>query len=300
MVGSLIPNLIIAGAPKCGSTSLFDWLSGHPEVCASSVKETYYLMDEGYPLFRAESNIHKSGIDGWSVFFNHCTKEHQFFLEATPDYLYQETALDVIGSLPTIPAVVFILRKPSDRVYSLFQFARNNVSSLPKGLSFRSFVEAVMSEGSTAFLRNRPILQQAIVHSQYVDYLEHWVSQLGEAVRVVLFENMRDDPKGFMVDLSTQLDLDPSHFEDIDFFAKNQTYVVKHHALHKFKRKLSAFLPHGGYRQLLRTVYARLNTQAASKKSQDDILMLKVLDRHFFPYNKRLENLLDIDLSEWK
>ncbi len=300
MARKVTPSLIIAGAPKCGSTSLFDWLSSHPKVCASSVKETYFLMDEGYPLFRAENNIHKCGIEGYGNFFNHCIKGDQLLLEATPDYLYQKTALQVIGSLPTLPIALFILRKPSHRVYSLYQFARNNVSVLPKNISFRSFVEAVMGNDSESFLRNRPILQRAISHSQYVDYLECWVSRLGEAVRVLLFEDMCDDPKGFMVDLSAQLGLDPTHYEDFDFSVKNQTYAVKHHALHRFKRKLSKCLPHGAYRQLLRGIYAMLNTQVASKKSSDDVLMLETLDQHFLPYNKRLENLLDIDLSVWK
>ncbi|MCP5333794.1 MAG: hypothetical protein H7A13_10650, partial [Pseudomonadales bacterium] len=51
-----LPNLIIAGAPKCGTTSLFDYLVQHPQVGGSSVKETCYVMDRGYPLFKAQSN----------------------------------------------------------------------------------------------------------------------------------------------------------------------------------------------------------------------------------------------------
>tara|TARA_R110001592_G_scaffold122742_1_gene329768 strand:+ start:6112 stop:7002 length:891 start_codon:yes stop_codon:yes gene_type:complete len=294
------PDLIIAGAPKCGSTSLFGWIASHPGVCASSVKETYFLMDEGYPLFRTENNIHKSGIQGYDVFFNHCIKEKKFLLEATPDYLYQKTALEVISSLLLSSKVLFILRKPSDRVFSLYQFAKNNVSVLPKNIGFREFVEEIMGGGTQDFVRNRPILQQAIHHSQYVDYLEQWVSRLGERVHVVFFEDMRDNPKGFMMKLSAQLGLDTACFEEFNYSAKNQTYTVKHQAFHKFKRKLSKILPGGEYRQSLRDIYAMLNTQASSKKTPGDIEVLKMLDLHFSGYNKRLENLLDIELPAWK
>lgn len=299
----MMPDLVIAGAPKCGSTSLFDWFAEHPGVCASSVKETYFLMDEGYPLFRPENNFHKSGIEGYGTFFAHCTQHaegKQLLLEATPDYLYQKTALDVISSLPSSPKVLFILRKPSDRVYSLYQFARNNVSAIPRNIGFRSFVEAAMEGGSQSFLNNRPILQQAISHSQYVDYLDPWVSRMGARVHAILFEDMRADPKGFMVKLSDQLGLDATFFEGFDYSAKNQTYAVKLQSLHKFKRKLSKVFPKGRLRELMRGIYSNLNTQVPSNKIPDDIEVLKLLDLHFTSYNRKLGNLLDIDLSAWK
>jgi hypothetical protein len=47
-----LPNLVIAGAPKCGTSSLFYWLADHPQACGSTVKETFYLMDEEHPLRR--------------------------------------------------------------------------------------------------------------------------------------------------------------------------------------------------------------------------------------------------------
>jgi len=42
----IFPNLVIAGAPKSGTSSLFFWLAAHPEVCGSQKKETYFLADK--------------------------------------------------------------------------------------------------------------------------------------------------------------------------------------------------------------------------------------------------------------
>ena len=39
------PNLVIAGAPRCGTSSLFRWLADHPNVCTSAATETRYLLD---------------------------------------------------------------------------------------------------------------------------------------------------------------------------------------------------------------------------------------------------------------
>ena len=296
----VVPDLIIAGAPKCGSTSIFDWLSSHPEVCASSVKETYFLMDDAYPLVRKENNVHINGIEGYSNFFSHCSPNDKLLIEATPDYLYQETALDVLASLESPPNVLFILRKPSERVYSLYQFARNNVSSIPKNTGFREFIEAVMIYDDRSFLQGRRILQQSLRHSQYVEYLAQWIFRLNKHVHVVLFEDMRDSPKEFMVSLASQFGLDSAYFEDFDFMVRNKTYAIKQQSLHKLKRRLSSFLPLGAYRQLLRAIYAMLNTQATLSKSADDVEVLENLDRYFVGFNRELENLLGIDLSAWE
>lgn len=221
-------------------------------------------------------------------------------LEATPDYLYQNTALDVIGALPTLPKVLFVLRKPSERVYSLFQFARNNVSVIDKKVSFRSFLEAVMGGDRHGIIRNRPILQNAIRHSQYVNYLEPWIVRMGGQVSVELFEDMRTDPKLFMMRLADHLGIDNAFFEDFDFSPKNKTYAVKNQAMHLIKKKLSSFLPSGAYRQVLRSMYAKANTERSSKKTAEDMEALKMLDAHFAEFNDRLELLTGLDLSSWR
>ena len=47
---SLGRYLIIGGTTKAGTTSLHAYLSDHPQVCASSIKETRFFLDRDYPL----------------------------------------------------------------------------------------------------------------------------------------------------------------------------------------------------------------------------------------------------------
>lgn len=61
----VVPSLIIAGAPKCGTTSLFDYLIRHPDIGGSSVKETHYFMDCNYPLYNSKANYDDQA---WTVF----------------------------------------------------------------------------------------------------------------------------------------------------------------------------------------------------------------------------------------
>ena len=57
-----LPNLIIAGAPKCGTTSLFRWIDEHPEAEGSSVKETCFFVDPQSHVFDPSSNFASGGL----------------------------------------------------------------------------------------------------------------------------------------------------------------------------------------------------------------------------------------------
>ena len=89
----MLPNVVIAGAPKCGTTSLFAWLADHPDVCGSNVKEARYFLDPDDPLFDEISNFRDHGLAGYEAYFTDCEeRKAQVVLEATPVYLYQQTA----------------------------------------------------------------------------------------------------------------------------------------------------------------------------------------------------------------
>lgn len=111
-----LPNLIVAGAPKCGTSSLFSWLAAHPEVCGSYPKEPYYFMDVATPLFHPEANYDYHGLNRYASFFRHCSPQAKVLLEATPHYMYQD-ALNFFASLNPQPQIIFVLRKPSRQIF---------------------------------------------------------------------------------------------------------------------------------------------------------------------------------------
>ena len=41
-----LPNLIIIGAPKCGTTSLFNYLGQHNDIYLSKIKEPHFLVNK--------------------------------------------------------------------------------------------------------------------------------------------------------------------------------------------------------------------------------------------------------------
>ncbi len=63
-----LANLIIAGVNKAGTTSLFYYLSAHPEICGSKDKETCYFL----PLLYDQQ---VAPISEYEKQFSHCESE---------------------------------------------------------------------------------------------------------------------------------------------------------------------------------------------------------------------------------
>lgn len=301
----ILPNTVIAGAPKCGTSSLFTWLVDHPEVCGSGFKETRYFLDPDHPLLDPRSNYHEHGMAGYASHFRHCDGGRaKVILEATPHYLYQRTALEVLSGLDPLPTLVFLLRKPSDRTYSEFQFARNNRAVIDRGVTFREFVALVKSEDPS--LGGRRQLDAAIDHGKYITYLEAWADRFPRSkIHVFLFEDLQRDNRSFMQDVAASLEIDPGFYQTYNFPLKNLTYQVKFQVLHRVRSAVGRRIPRGPAKKLLhkatRRVYSAINIERIRPaKTPDDYEVLAELDGEFAPYNSRLAREIGVDLSAWQ
>jgi hypothetical protein len=113
-----IPDLFIIGAPKSGTTSLYEYLKGHPQVFMSVVKEPCYfsrdlaLDDSGnflvygrdeklyYDLFEDAGDAQRAG-------------------EGSTRYLYSTDAPALIHDVSPDAHVIAMLRNPVDMIHSL-------------------------------------------------------------------------------------------------------------------------------------------------------------------------------------
>jgi hypothetical protein len=300
-----LPTTVIAGAPKCGTSSLFTWLVDHPEVCGSHFKETRYFLDADHALLDRRSNYHEHGMAGYASHFRQCDGAHaKLVLEATPHYLYQRTALEALSSLDPLPTVVFLLRKPSDRTYSEYQFARNNRAVIDRDLTFREFVGMVRRED--AFLTGRRQLDAAIDHSKYIEYLEAWAARFPRSkISTFLFEDLLRDNRSFMQNVAASLEIDPGFYETYAFPLKNLTYQVRFQVLHRVRSAVGRRIPRGPAKNLVhkttRRVYSAVNIERTrAAKAHDDYEVLAELDREFAPYNAKLAHEMGVDLSSWR
>jgi hypothetical protein len=302
-----LPNLVIAGAPKCGTSSLYRWLADHPEACGSKVKETFYLMDAGHPLLRRGSNFHTRGLEGYAEFFGGCDGASRVVFEATTHYMYQRTPLEVLSKLTVTPRIVFLLRKPSERVYSSFRYSQNNLANVRADLSFARFVELSKADadgnvweeaaGASAF-----VLRNDIRYSRYVEHVHPWVERFGrERVHVLLFEDLKSNPRAFMKGFAAHARIDPAFYDAYDFPLKNETFGIRYPSLHRGVRKLNELVPARGLKGALKKVYVKAQSVGSNgARTPEDARALEELEREFRPFNRRLADELGLDLSAWE
>lgn len=301
-----LPNLIIAGAPKCGTSSLFRWLADHPEVCGSSVKETFYLMDPGHPLLRKNSSFHEHGLSGYQAYFRNSSAEHKIVFEATTHYIYQRTPIEVLSGLPEVPRIIFMLRKPSERVYSSFQYTKNNLANFTRDISFSQFVEIVRSNPEDTRLdeyagRSSYVLKNDLKYSRYIEYISRWRERFGgDRVHVFLFEEMKKNSPGFMKELASRIGIDSSFYDEYEFPVRNETFSVSYPALHRRVKGFNGLLGNGKLKAALRRGYlAAQSGKSKPAKSTEDVRTLRELEREFTPFNQRLAHEFGLDLSAW-
>lgn len=303
----MLPNVVIVGAPKCGTSSLFYWLADHPEVATSSVKETFYLVDRG-PLARLGANFHDGGLDGYRSYFRHCDSNCRTVLEATVYYMYQNTARQVLASLDPLPQIVFMLRKPSSRIYSSYQYTKNNIAGLDKQVSFVELLDKLdrgqfdrvsdqVTSASYAYM-----LKNLIRHSEYVGVISDWVSTFGKNnVHLFLFEQMKADSRNFMKQVCQRLGISPEFYQTYEFEARNPTVHLRNQFLYRQLRRITWMIPRGRTKDVLRKAYLAMQDDARGEDiAPEDQRMLGKLDEYFGPYNRRLASTCSLDLSMWE
>lgn len=301
-----LPNLIIAGVPKAGSSSLFHWLAAHPEVYGAPCKETFYFIDRDSSLLRAEANYNIHGLDLYKSFFPNCPNDAKIILEATPHYIYQKTALDFFSNCDSQPHVIFLLRKPSKRIFSAFSFMQNNLARLDSNLNFEQITDLLLDEtGNLIKKLDYPEdivlyewLNDQLSNNCYYDFIVRWQENWPkEKIHIILFEEMVKDPQATLIKLAQSLHIDADFYQEFYFEKRTKTIAIKNRFAHKILLKLAPYMATSKLRGLLKSLYFKLNSSAPKPAESDSIARL---DNYFFPHNQKLAKAFNLNLDCWK
>ncbi|WP_042357267.1 sulfotransferase domain-containing protein [Bacillus rubiinfantis] len=112
-----LPDFLIIGAQKCGTTSLFHYLIQHPQILAPNEKELHFFdlyYENGFDWYK--SQFPPKPVNGRKVLSG----------EATPKYIYEENVPQLVFQhMPNVKLIV-LLRNPVDRAYSHYQMELKN------------------------------------------------------------------------------------------------------------------------------------------------------------------------------
>lgn len=110
----MLPNLIVIGAQKCGTTSLHYYLSLHPQISMSSPKELDFFIEQ--------RNWHL----GLQWYESHFTGEARVYGESSPNYtnypFYRDVPDRMFAYVPEAK-LIYILRNPIERIVSHYLHA---------------------------------------------------------------------------------------------------------------------------------------------------------------------------------
>jgi hypothetical protein len=107
------PNFFIVGAPKCGTTALYEYLRPHPNIFMSEVKEPHYFAKDlgTYPFVKT--------MDDYTRLFAESTEEHLRVGEASVYYLRSSVAIPNIHAFNPDARIIAMFRNPIEMVHSL-------------------------------------------------------------------------------------------------------------------------------------------------------------------------------------
>jgi len=283
-----LPNFIIAGVNKAGTTSLFSYLVQHPEVAGSQIKETCYFLPLRYNKQPAPIEEYKD------QFIN--TQNKKIIMESTPGYFYggQKLVSRIKLELPDVK-VVLMLRNPSDRLCSFFSFMKSMLF-IDKELSLSDYISKCSSlqEKELKEEKNNPYF--GVEGGYYYKYLPEWVDAFGDNLKIVFFDDFKNKTKDSLVELMDWLGLDKDKISSIDLGVQNKTASYKAKWLHKLALNINkkfevVFRKKPKIKKILRDIYSIFNSSKIKNNLTEDDK--KILNRLYQAPNQKLKQYLE-------
>lgn len=291
-----LPNAIIGGAGRAGSTSLFRYLTDHPEVCGSSKKETQFFINH----IDGSTQTH---LNKYAEFFSGCADHHTIRIEATPHYLqFADQLAPLIHK--TLPGVklLFILREPVSRLFTGFRNLRELESQTYGTWNFDTFVEHALSHEALAdHHAEDPRLRAAsYLHTGcYSKFLNAYYKVFDpEQIQILFFDNLTSSTKDLMLEVARFLEIDESFYDTYAFSQENRTRAFRSRYMHRIAHQVNqSFEPILNktpiLRRSLRRAYNALN-ESRSKKEMPTEKTRGILESFYQPHNVELDQLLQL------
>jgi hypothetical protein len=185
-----LPDFLILGAQKAGTTALYAYLRWHPEITGPSFKEVSFFdrhYTRGERWYRAHMPVRRSGIVG----------------EASPSYLFHPLAPERVAQLLPDARLIALLRNPVDRAFSHYQ---HEVALGREQLSFQEAIarESERMDGELERMLARPAYfsyawwnYTYLARGRYVEQLERWLAAFPpDQLLVLLTDELAEDTAG--------------------------------------------------------------------------------------------------------
>lgn len=294
-----LPNFLVVGAAKSGTTAIYHYLKQHPQVYMGPTKETNFFAFEGQEVHfngPGDEKISETAItdlDAYKKQFANVSGEIAIG-EASPWYLYSDRSAENIHRHIPDAKLITVLRNPAKRAFSSYlHVARDGRERLTfeEGL----FAEEERIEQGWEF----------IWHYRRTGYYAAQIQRLldtfpPEQVRVYLYDDLLAQPMDFLRDVYVFLGVDPDFVVDTSL-RPNATGLPRNRLLGKLllrpnplRSTIKSLLP----RELRYNLGQRLNQRLIKKPRPSRETYGKLLDGYRDDI-RDLQKLVGRDLSVW-
>lgn len=294
-----MPNFLILGAAKTGTTSIYRYLRQHPQIYMSPAKEPRFFIFEGETLdFNGpgdKEEIAKTSLESYQQLFSK-VKDEIAIGEATTMYLWSAKAAQKIKHyIPDAKLIVFV-RDPVNRAYSnylhLVQAGREPLSN---------FAEAIQQEPQRMQNKWWPFWyykDQGFYYTQLKRYLDLFAR---DRLKVYLYEDLKSEPLALIQNIFRFLAVDDRFIPDLSEkvrisrpIPKNKTLDLLFSQPNPLKSFFKPFIPKNIRQQVTNNIKQKNLIepkvspeirQQLINEYRDDIL--------------KLQDLIGRDLSHW-
>lgn len=296
----MMPNFLVIGAARSGTTSMHHYLGSHPEIYMSPVKEPNFFahdgmrFDLGPPAPGWKHSARHSVIDPrkYRALFDG-VKGEKAIGEVSPAYMRSSGTVERIhGGIPEA-RLVAILRDPAERAYANYMGRLRDGTErvLDPGDAIRGALQGRGSRWRTAVY-----IDLGFYHARLRPFYERFDR---EQIRVVLFDDFVHDPGAVLREIFSFLAVDPGFVPDTSV-AYNSSGRIASPPLRfawghtrELRARLGPRLP-----SAIPVAVQKLLRRSISRPPMSPDLRAELVERYRTDILE-LERLIERDLSAW-
>lgn len=246
---SLRPSFFIVGAPKAGTSALHAFLTAHPEVCMSRIKEPNYFSHDlitKQKLYYESENVRT--IKEYRDLFE-CSDTAVVAGEASVSYLFYPAVAKRIYEFDPVSKIIISLRQPVSRAFSHYQM---DYSLGLVRYDFDTIIRNGADHPQTGIYFQQYVLlgDYAVQVKRYTDTFPH------DQVFILLYEELAGKPDIILRDLCTFLGVNTGtntgNLEKVNVTAAAKNSVIRKLYSSPAMRKFSNTLLSSGMKSRLR------------------------------------------------
>ncbi|MDJ0533047.1 MAG: sulfotransferase [Xenococcaceae cyanobacterium MO_207.B15] len=231
-----MPNFLIIGAAKAGTTALHEYLQQHPQIYMTPTKETNFFAFEGEvinfqgPGDEALKDFSITDLSTYQAKFAQVTNELAIG-EACPSYLYIPQAVPRIKKYIPDTRLIVILRNPVERAYANFL---HNVRDDRE--PHQDFALALQDE-ATRIANNWEWFWHYKQIGFYGKQLQRYYELFSpNQIKIHLYEDLKEQPIKLLQDILNFLEVDPNFIPDMAL-RPNKSGMPKNKIIHQLLTK---------------------------------------------------------------